>query len=216
MRVARHRVDRCLRSWREYKNRSGAPEMNENMFQVAGFEGRSCAASRGMRAKTRSAAHACSGGYSATVALMAVATIVQQLRTGRALIIWGVVVGVAQAASPLAFWWLDAPIVYAFGLIVIASVYIGFAVADGRPRVLVAESAVATADSKPRASGSSRRRATTASCAVASRSARRTGCRSRCRSLPTRSAGAERRSSNSVSSASTSSQPPGDAKSPPT
>lgn len=57
---------------------------------------------------------------------------------------WGLVVGVAQAASPLAFWWLDAPIVYAFGLVAIASVYIGFAVADGRSRVLMAECAVAT------------------------------------------------------------------------
>ena len=57
----------------------------------------------------------------------------------------GLVVGVTQAASPLAFWWLDAPIVYAFGLVVIASVYVGFAVADGRPRVLIAECAVATA-----------------------------------------------------------------------
>jgi hypothetical protein len=68
------------------------------------------------------------------------------VRTGlRTPVIWGLVVGVAQAASPLAFWWLDAPTVYALGLGVIASVYIGFAVADGRPRVVVAESAVASA-----------------------------------------------------------------------
>jgi hypothetical protein len=76
---------------------------------------------------------------------MAVAAIVQPLRTGRTPIIWGLVVGVTQAASPLALWWLDATTVYAFGLVVIASVYIGFAVADGRPRVVAAESAVAAA-----------------------------------------------------------------------
>jgi len=56
---------------------------------------------------------------------------------------WGLVFGVLQAASPLAFWWLDATIVYALGLALIASVYIGFAVADGRPRVVAAESAIA-------------------------------------------------------------------------
>jgi hypothetical protein len=68
------------------------------------------------------------------------------VRTGlRTPVTWGLVVGVTQAASPLAFWWLDAPIVYAFGLVIIASVYVGFAVADGRPRVLIAECAVATA-----------------------------------------------------------------------
>jgi hypothetical protein len=50
-----------------------------------------------------------------------------------------------QAASPLAFWWLDATTVYALGLVLIASVYIGFAVADGRPRVVAAESAIAAA-----------------------------------------------------------------------
>jgi hypothetical protein len=56
---------------------------------------------------------------------------------------WGLVFGVLQAASPLAFWWLDATTVYALGLALIASVYIGFAVADGRPRVVAAESAIA-------------------------------------------------------------------------
>src|SRR6266516_2961172 len=43
----------------------------------------------------------------------------------------GVVWGGIQAASPLVFWWLDAATVYALGLVLIASVYIGFAVADG-------------------------------------------------------------------------------------
>ena len=48
-----------------------------------------------------------------------------------------------QAASPLAFWWLDTPTVYAIGLALIASIYIGFAVADGRPGVIAIESGVA-------------------------------------------------------------------------
>jgi hypothetical protein len=54
------------------------------------------------------------------------------------------VVGVVTAAAPLAFWWLDAATVYALGLALIAGVYIGFAVADGRPKVIFAESAVAS------------------------------------------------------------------------
>ena len=60
----------------------------------------------------------------------------------RAPILWGVVVGVAQAATPLAFWWLDSATTYAFGLAVIASIYVGFAVADGRVRVIAVESGV--------------------------------------------------------------------------
>ena len=63
----------------------------------------------------------------------------------RAAIAWGAVVGVLQAASPLAFWWLDPATVYAIGLAVIAPVYIGFAVADGRVRIIVVESVVAMA-----------------------------------------------------------------------
>lgn len=59
-------------------------------------------------------------------------------------IVWGFVVGGLQAASPLVFWWLDAATVYALGLALIASIYIGFAVADGRRHVIVVESAVAT------------------------------------------------------------------------
>jgi hypothetical protein len=49
-------------------------------------------------------------------------------------VVWGAVVGVVTATSPLAFRWLDPSTVYALGLVLIASVYIGFAVADGRPR----------------------------------------------------------------------------------
>jgi hypothetical protein len=55
----------------------------------------------------------------------------------------GAAVGVAQAASPFAFWWLAPATVYAIGLTFIAAVYIGFSVADGRVKVIAAESAVA-------------------------------------------------------------------------
>ena len=68
-----------------------------------------------------------------------------QTRRIPAPVIWGVVVGVLQAASPLAFWWLDPATVYALGLALIAAIYIGFAVADGRPKVIVVESIVASA-----------------------------------------------------------------------
>jgi hypothetical protein len=61
----------------------------------------------------------------------------------RPAVIWGAVWGGIQAASPLAFWWLDASTVYALGLAVIASIYIGFAVADGRASVIAVETSVA-------------------------------------------------------------------------
>src|SRR4051794_38269380 len=57
---------------------------------------------------------------------------------------WGILWGGLQAASPLAFWWLDAVTVYALGLALIASIYIGFAVADGRPVVIAVEAGVAS------------------------------------------------------------------------
>jgi hypothetical protein len=57
---------------------------------------------------------------------------------------WGVVWGALQAASPWAFPWLDPATVYALGLVLIAAVYIGFAVADGRPKVIAVETVVAS------------------------------------------------------------------------
>ena len=57
---------------------------------------------------------------------------------------WGLVWGCLQAASPLAFFWLDEATVYAVGLVLIASVYIGFSVADGRGKVIVVETGVAS------------------------------------------------------------------------
>lgn len=77
---------------------------------------------------------------------MSVATVAQRLRPGLGpAVIGGLLVGVAQAATPLLFWWLDAATIYALGLAAIAYVYIGFAVADGRWIVVAVESGVATA-----------------------------------------------------------------------
>jgi hypothetical protein len=59
-------------------------------------------------------------------------------------VLWGVVVGVLQGASPLAVPWLDPATVYAIGLALIAAIYIGFAVADGRARIIGVETVVAT------------------------------------------------------------------------
>ena len=63
----------------------------------------------------------------------------------RSPLVWGIVVGFIQAATPLAFWWLDSATVYALGLVLIAAVYVGFAVADGRANVIAVESSVAFA-----------------------------------------------------------------------
>ena len=66
-------------------------------------------------------------------------------RSLRTPVAWGVVFGVIQAASPVAFFWLDSRTVYALELSLIAAVYIGFAVADGRRHVVAVETAVASA-----------------------------------------------------------------------
>ena len=64
-------------------------------------------------------------------------------RSLRAPVLWGLVFGVIQAAAPLGFWWLDPATVYALSLTLIAAVYIGFAVADGRRTVIAVEAAIA-------------------------------------------------------------------------
>jgi hypothetical protein len=66
-------------------------------------------------------------------------------RSLRTPVLWGLLFGAIQAASPLAFWWLPPATVQALLLCLIAGVYIGFAVADGRPRVIAVESLVAGA-----------------------------------------------------------------------
>ena len=68
---------------------------------------------------------------------------VRSQRGLRTPVAWGLVVGVLQVAAPLAFFWLEAATVYALSLPLIAAVYIGFAVADGRRHVLAVETAVA-------------------------------------------------------------------------
>ena len=57
----------------------------------------------------------------------------------------GLALGAAQAASPVLFPWLEQATVQALYLSLIAAVYIGFAVADGRPKVIAVEAAVASA-----------------------------------------------------------------------
>jgi hypothetical protein len=67
-----------------------------------------------------------------------------RLRNPSVPVLCGVVAGGIQAASPLGFWWLPPATVYALGLILIAAVYIGFGVADGRWKVLAVETGVAS------------------------------------------------------------------------
>ena len=64
-------------------------------------------------------------------------------RLTRAPAAWGVVFGGLQAASPWAFPWLPPATVHALGLTLIAAVYVGFAVADGRRTVVTVETCVA-------------------------------------------------------------------------
>jgi hypothetical protein len=64
-------------------------------------------------------------------------------RSLRAPVLWGLVLGVIQAAAPLGLWWLDAATVYALSLTLIAAVYIGFAIADGRRTVIAVEVGIA-------------------------------------------------------------------------
>lgn len=66
-------------------------------------------------------------------------------RENRAAMRWAIAVGLPQAATPLLIWRLDRATVYALGLTVIAGIYVGFAVADGRAKVIAVESGVAFA-----------------------------------------------------------------------
>ena len=69
----------------------------------------------------------------------------QREHSRRAPVLWGLAFGAIQAASPLALWWLDQATVQALLLAMIAAVYIGFAVADGRPKVIAVECTIAGA-----------------------------------------------------------------------
>ena len=64
-------------------------------------------------------------------------------RSLRTPILWGLVFGAIQAASPLGLAWLEPATVQALLLCFIAAVYVGFAVADGRPRVIAIECTIA-------------------------------------------------------------------------
>jgi hypothetical protein len=68
-----------------------------------------------------------------------------RLRSMRVPVIWGAVWGAIQAASPIGFWWLPPATVYALGLALIATIYIGFGVADGRRKIIAVETVVAAA-----------------------------------------------------------------------
>lgn len=57
---------------------------------------------------------------------------------------WGVVLGAIQGALPFALSWLAPATVYALELTLIAAVYVGFAVADGRRNVVAVEVGVAS------------------------------------------------------------------------
>ena len=60
-------------------------------------------------------------------------------------IMWGLLVGAIQAASPVAIRWLEPATLHALYIALIAAVYIGFAVADGRTRVIAVEITIAAA-----------------------------------------------------------------------
>ncbi len=60
-------------------------------------------------------------------------------------IMWGLLVGALQAASPVALRWLEPATLHALYIAFIAAVYIGFAVADGRTKVIAVESTIAAA-----------------------------------------------------------------------
>ena len=74
--------------------------------------------------------------------MTAIAAPTDQTSTTTRALSWGVAIGTAQAALAMAFWWLDPSTVHALMITMIAGVYIGFAVADGRPKVIAVESAV--------------------------------------------------------------------------
>ena len=60
-------------------------------------------------------------------------------------VLWGLALGAVQAASPLILRWLEPATLHGIYISLIAAVYIGFAVADGRPKVIAVEATVAAA-----------------------------------------------------------------------
>ncbi len=66
-------------------------------------------------------------------------------RSLRGPVLWGLAVGAVQVASPLILRWLEPATLHAMYIGLIAAVYIGFAVADGRPKVIAVEATVTSA-----------------------------------------------------------------------
>ncbi len=60
-------------------------------------------------------------------------------------IVWGPLVGALPPTSPIVVRWIEPAILHALYIAFIAAIYIGFAVADGRPKIIAVESAVAAA-----------------------------------------------------------------------
>jgi hypothetical protein len=58
---------------------------------------------------------------------------------------WGITVGAVQAAIAFAFWWLELATFHALAVVLIAAVYVGFAVSDGRTNVIAVESTIVVA-----------------------------------------------------------------------
>jgi hypothetical protein len=78
-----------------------------------------------------------------TNAAVADSRVTTRRRVVQLAILWGAIFGGFQAVAPLVLWWLAPGTVYALSLALIASIYIGFAVADGRPLVIAVECGVA-------------------------------------------------------------------------
>ena len=60
-------------------------------------------------------------------------------------IMWGLLVGAIQAASPAVARWVEPATLHALYIAFISAVYLGFAVADGRTNVIGVESSIAAA-----------------------------------------------------------------------
>ena len=77
--------------------------------------------------------------------MTAIATLTDHASTTTRALSWGVAFGVAQAAVAMAFWWLEPSTVHALMVTLIAAIYIGFAVSDGRTNVIIVECTVVMA-----------------------------------------------------------------------
>jgi hypothetical protein len=77
--------------------------------------------------------------------ITATATVNAERSTTRTALAWGIGVGVAQGAIALGFWWLELSTVHALMIALIAAVYVGLAVRDGRAHVIAVESMVVVA-----------------------------------------------------------------------